>query len=143
MKEVDDESIFAWIDYKLVMSGLFARSPRAFQDCGNIVSVEFPQFQRRDTYTMTNRGLCIDLIRYFPHQALTGINARDQGMEILPLHCAWKNNTKAAIGVILKKFSHDTFGRFSAGTRMQEEEDYINNQASDLEPRKIYIRAPK
>lgn len=143
VKEVDDESIFAWREHGLEMSGLFARSPRAFQDSGNIVPVEFPRFQRRDTYTMTNRGLCIDLVSYFSHTAHMGIKARDQGMETLPLHCAWRDNTKAAIGVVLKRISHDTFARVSAWPRMLEQEDYIDNQALDLEPRKVYIRAPK
>ncbi|KAI4131529.1 MAG: hypothetical protein LQ338_001163 [Usnochroma carphineum] len=55
-----DESIFAWKDPTLVVSGMFAQSPDAFAASGDIVSRVYPQLYRRPS-VMTNKGLEIDI----------------------------------------------------------------------------------
>ena len=62
VKTVDDESIFAWKDGTLLESGMFASSPAAFVDGGDIMSIEFPGLHRPDTYKVTNRGLSIEIV---------------------------------------------------------------------------------
>ena len=60
VKISDDESIFAWLDKDAVESGAFARSPSAFGQSGDLVSVKFPHLER-PPYTVTHRGLAIEL----------------------------------------------------------------------------------
>ena len=60
VKISDDESIFAWLDKDAVESGAFARSPSAFAQSGDLVSVKFPHLER-PPYTVTHRGLAIEL----------------------------------------------------------------------------------
>lgn len=62
VKEIDDESIFAWRDTSLDSSGMFALSPAAFADCGDIVTHDYLYFRRRDPSIVTNRGLSIELV---------------------------------------------------------------------------------
>ena len=60
VKISDDESIFAWEDSSVLESGAFARSPGAFRESGDLVSVKFPYLER-PPYTVTHRGLAIEL----------------------------------------------------------------------------------
>lgn len=62
VKTVDDESIFAWKDGTLLESGMFASSPAAFVDSGDIVSIEFPGLHRPDRFEVTNRALSIEIV---------------------------------------------------------------------------------
>lgn len=62
VKTVDDESRFAWKDGTLLESGMFASSPAAFVDSGDIVSIEFPGLHRPDRFEVTNRALSIEIV---------------------------------------------------------------------------------
>ena len=59
-----DESIFAWTDSGLTASGMFAQSPRAFAQSGNVVELSYNHelYERRAPYTVSNRGLAIQTI---------------------------------------------------------------------------------
>ena len=60
LRQTSDESLFAWRDKKLKVSGLLAQSPDAFADSGNIRPRTFPQLYRRPS-AITNRGVEIDI----------------------------------------------------------------------------------
>lgn len=59
VKVSNDESIFAWTDDSLVQSGMFALSPAAFTDAGNIITFQHPSI-RKTPYSVTNFGLAIE-----------------------------------------------------------------------------------
>ncbi|KAG8532321.1 uncharacterized protein KY384_003962 [Bacidia gigantensis] len=71
LQSYDDESIFAWKDEALWMSGLLARSPASFADSGDVVRATDTRFYRKP-YATTNQGLHIDLPyskqEFLPHQ---------------------------------------------------------------------------
>ena len=64
VKNQDDESVFAWTDKRLSYSyrGMFARSPAAFANSGDVVRRNFDVFRRPEPCTVTSRGLSIQLI---------------------------------------------------------------------------------
>ncbi|KAL8735489.1 MAG: hypothetical protein Q9181_002779 [Wetmoreana brouardii] len=59
VKSSNDESIFAWTDNSLIESGMFALSPDAFADSGDVVTLQDPDI-RRSPYSVTNFGLAIE-----------------------------------------------------------------------------------
>ncbi|KAL8934585.1 MAG: hypothetical protein Q9216_005834 [Gyalolechia sp. 2 TL-2023] len=59
VKVSNDESIFAWTDDSLIESGMFALSPAAFAEAGNIVTFQHPSI-RKTPYSVTNFGLAIE-----------------------------------------------------------------------------------
>lgn len=62
MKQSDDQSIFAWTDpdaSRDSLHGLLAPSPAMFAGCANILP--YQDWEPRQPYTMTNRGLQIEL----------------------------------------------------------------------------------
>ncbi|KAF9889966.1 hypothetical protein FE257_006840 [Aspergillus nanangensis] len=62
MKQSDDQSIFAWVDPESSpdsLHGLLAPSPSRFAGCANILP--YQDWEPRQPYTMTNRGLQIEL----------------------------------------------------------------------------------
>ena len=59
VKISNDESIFAWTDDSLAESGMFALSPAAFVNSGNVVVYQHPDI-RRTPYSVTNFGLAIE-----------------------------------------------------------------------------------
>lgn len=60
LQKTDDESIFAWNDPYLDESGMFALSPDAFLESGNVIPLANPLLYRRPSM-ITNRGLEIDM----------------------------------------------------------------------------------
>ncbi|BDD63897.1 hypothetical protein MPDQ_003945 [Monascus purpureus] len=62
MKQSDDQSIFAWVDREASptsLHGLLATSPSQFAGCNDILP--YQDWEPREPYTMTNRGLQIGL----------------------------------------------------------------------------------
>lgn len=60
MKQQDDHSLFAWISPQATFcTGLLAESPSYFADSGSIDS--YGDESNRNSYSMTNQGLRIDL----------------------------------------------------------------------------------
>ena len=64
----DDETIFAWKDASLGESGIFALSPAAFADSRFYISHQFPQLSNRPPYTVTHKGLAIELVLDIRHR---------------------------------------------------------------------------
>ncbi|KAL9584034.1 MAG: hypothetical protein Q9212_002356 [Teloschistes hypoglaucus] len=62
VKTSNDETIFAWTDESLCMSGMFALSPKAFAGSGDIVMYRDRRI-RRQPYSITNFGLAIEILR--------------------------------------------------------------------------------
>jgi hypothetical protein len=68
IKQSDDESIFAWTDkdlegsHQYTRSGLLASSPSSFQDSGDVTLVAPNHSTFHAPFTMTNKGLRIQLI---------------------------------------------------------------------------------
>ena len=85
VKNQDDESIFAWTDKKLGSSGMFARSPAAFSDSGDIVRRNFEVFRRPEPNTVTSRGLSMQLLGKFEFEN----DLERDNEEWIPLHCRW------------------------------------------------------
>lgn len=85
----DDESIFAWTDNRGGFQGLLAPSPAAFESCGDIKQGgQFPReiqsLRDRPPYSMTNKGLCIEL------HLIPLIDERKnnvKGLFVAPLNC--------------------------------------------------------
>ncbi|KAF4925699.1 hypothetical protein CGCVW01_v003414 [Colletotrichum viniferum] len=62
MKQSDDQSLFAWVDPSASTEtnyGLLAKSPQYFKDSHTVVP--YQDWEPRAPYSMTNRGLRIDL----------------------------------------------------------------------------------
>ena len=112
VKISNDESIFAWTDPSLTESGIFAQSPAAFAGSGDVVKFKFPRLDR-PPYTVTNRGLAIEL---FLH-VISSIDHRSKlrpGSRLLtktPLHCARQGQT-TPLAIQLKKVSQCNFTDF-------------------------------
>ena len=79
IRESDDHSIFAWsMNDKLNVSGLIAPSTADFADCDQFR--ESRSFQRRSSYSLTNRGLSINL-RLTPWSTATYLACLDVQQE--------------------------------------------------------------
>lgn len=86
VKISDDESIFAWTDPDLPVSGIFAPSPKAFAKSGDVISISslHLQYIRRAPYVVTNRGLVIEI---FASEKNGAVFVSDLGLSFLPLNC--------------------------------------------------------
>ncbi|KAL8827862.1 MAG: hypothetical protein Q9170_006844 [Blastenia crenularia] len=60
VKNSNDESIFAWTDDNLIESGMFALSPAAFADSGNVITFQHSGI-RKTPYSVTNFGMAIEV----------------------------------------------------------------------------------
>ncbi|CAF9914377.1 MAG: hypothetical protein ALECFALPRED_009578 [Alectoria fallacina] len=108
VRNIDDESIFAWTDSSLLMSGIFALSPAAFVDSGDIVAKDYSQFYRREPNTVTSRGLSIEL------PGKVGKDHHHPNCEMVPLHCARSEDKNVPIMIRLCKDPKPyTFSRMS------------------------------
>lgn len=96
VKNIDDESIFAWTDNSLSLSGMFALSPAAFVDSGDVVAKTFSQFHRSVPNTVTSRGLCIELV---------GKIEDHKHRELIALHCARSKDKNAPIILHIQKWN--------------------------------------
>ena len=115
VKITDDESLFAWTDDSLVESGMFAQSPKAFARSKDIVQIMDgqPSYIRRAPYTVTNRGLAIEI---FANRNQENILVTDDGFAFVPLNCArWPGarSTSPNIAIELDRISLDNFVRSS------------------------------
>ena len=135
VKITDDESLFAWMDDRLVESGMFARSPKAFARSGNIVQIidGQPLYVRRTPYTVTNRGLAIEIFASKDKAFVT-----DEGFAFVPLNCArWWDSSSAPshnLAIKLDHISPDNFVRSSP-----QELDSPNLSIDKSSSRLVYI----
>ena len=118
VKISDDESIFAWTDDSLGESGMFAQSPQAFAESGNVVQIieTHPLHVRRAPYTVTNRGLAIEVFASKENAATIMSN---WGISFIPLNCGRQPGSGAApdqqLVIELENISRDEFVRSSPG----------------------------
>ena len=144
VKISNDESIFAWRDVDFVESGLFAQSPKAFAESGNVFQIASnePDYVYRAPYTVTNRGLAIEA---WAIQDSLSTFILDRGFAILPLNCA-RRSTRSfdQIAIELEKVSRDEFVRFSPGKldRLQDGKmDHLQRQADKRSMELTYVRS--
>ena len=123
IKTTDDESIFAWTDDELILSGIFAQSPKAFARSGKVVRIidGDPLYVRRTPYAMTNRGLAIEI---FTDESVGGkaevaSTKTSLYMSSLPLNCGRQSESAKAsveqLAIEVKKVGRDAFVRSSPG----------------------------
>lgn len=92
-KQSDDESLFAWNDDTMKFTGMFAQSPKAFADSGDVERFSFMSPGRKPWF-VTNKGLAIDLpIRENGPEEFGGDTTVSQ-LELAPLSCTRTENTK-------------------------------------------------
>ena len=102
-----DESIFAWEDNRLWSCGMFAKSPRAFENSGDVVSIPLTHLAR-PPYSMTNQGLEIELAApsaAVSHHSMGPNSDGDPNEQIeidAPLACARLSDIKAPLQVHIK-----------------------------------------
>jgi hypothetical protein len=135
----DDQSVFAWdtgLDApwdkdSFLDSGVLAGSPAAFADSGNIIP--FPVKAKRQPYSMTNKGLRIELRLWL---------RRDEASEvyyIALLNCQLDNDFTGCIGIVLKETTDPSV--FSRHTGYGSGLKKINiGEMSDGKMATIYIR---
>lgn len=152
LKETDDQSIFAWGLYPLEMTeqatptrpfdwiaeptdqrsaaGVLATHPAEFAGSANVVP--FPSGPDRQPYTMTNKGLRMELRLSFVDYH----NGR-VGLPVALLDCHYENDFSGVIGIILTGTANSSiFKRFSSpGGRK-----YSNKEIEKSEMRTIYLR---
>lgn len=98
ISQSDDESIFAWHGRSNLKVGLLATSPQQFKLSGNIVRGVF-DFNRQ-TYSMTNQGLRLELLtkettngvqshRQASGKMVEGPRIVSERTFIAPLNCIW------------------------------------------------------
>ena len=124
VKISNDESLFAWKDDGLLESGLFAQSPKAFTESGEVVRISSDHrgYIHRAPYTVTNRGLAIEALASCDSRSTSIL---DQRFAILPLNCRQQRPSDSTlhtpsesilpeqITIMLEKVSRDEFVRFS------------------------------
>lgn len=132
VKNIDDESVYAWTDDDLAISGMFAPSPAAFLNSGDIVATDFPQFYRSEPNTVTSRGLSIELVSKIK-------DPRYNNREMLPLHCAWSKDRTAAIMVQIRKYGNPNMCWRNWPCEL-ELMDVNNYDSKGVETRRIYVR---
>jgi hypothetical protein len=92
LRDSDDESLFAWQTDNGYRGELFAPSPAAFAIFGKIAR---RIFTRRPAYSMTNKGLQIELTLVRPVD-----KSRQAGVVWTPLNCGWEDYD-GAVGLVL------------------------------------------
>ena len=123
IKTTDDESIFAWTDDELALSGIFAQSPKAFARSGKVVRIidGDPLYVRRTPYAVTNRGLAIGI---FIHESVGGkaevaSTMTSFFMSFLPLNCGRQSGSAKAsveqLVIEVENVGRDAFVRSSPG----------------------------
>ena len=102
MRQSDDESLFAWSWSRRGMSSglrsMLAPNPTSFTNSADIVP--WPFFHRRDTYTMTNRGL---LVRGPMLQASSAIRTEGPTIVVLMILNCKRKSSGCPILVSLKQ----------------------------------------
>ena len=134
VKSSDDESIFAWMDAGLIESGIFAQSPKAFAQSGDVVQIIDGQklYLPRPPYSVTNRGLAIEIIAWEDA-------ASNKGISFVPLNCGRLPDSGDAsvkrIDIELEKVSRDDFVR-SSPWRLEQSLPRIEVSSTRL----VYVR---
>jgi hypothetical protein len=135
IKETDDQSLFAWgfeqrnhlFDIFALDPEILAPSPLAFAMSAKVVP--FPSTPNQQPYTMTNKGLRIDL-RLFV-----------RGITYLPvalLDCHYEDDFSRVIGIALNRTSNTSvFTRLSLGFPRT----WSTKETEDAKVRTIYVRA--
>ncbi|KAI0012826.1 HET-domain-containing protein [Xylariaceae sp. FL0662B] len=110
MKDSDDQSLFAWLDLNLPLEervGLLATEPSCFLLSGDVMP--YQDWEPRAPYTVTNRGLRIDL----------RLTARSDGEYVAALDCPvppdYKDSSFLAIYLRKLSDSDEQYARVRAG----------------------------
>ena len=96
MKKSDDHSLFAWVDLTASPdshNGMLAKSPACFISSGHIVS--YRDWETRIPFSMSNRGLCIDLY----------LIRHKKNIYIASLDCPAPPDYEGFLGIYLKRVS--------------------------------------
>lgn len=99
MKSSDDESIFAWVDpcaQDEEPHGLLAKSPAHFSKSSEIIY--YQDFEDRDPYVMSNRGLSITL----------RLSRCDDGRFAAALQCPVAHTGDGFLAVFLRRLGEDS-----------------------------------
>ena len=144
VKISNDESLFAWTDAGLVESGLFAQSPKAFAESGNVVQISSDHYHHiyRAPYTVTNRGLAIEALA---SRDSSSTSILDRRFAYLPLNCGRALNRflVEALAIELEKVSRDEFVRSSPGkldSVWHEDLDRLQRQIEQRSVGLVYVR---
>jgi hypothetical protein len=136
IKETDDQSLFAWglkqrrfppylFDEFAFDPEILAPNPSAFAMSAKIVP--FPSAPNRQPYTMTNKGLRIDLRLLEESRAHTPVALLD---------CHYEDDFTGVIGIVLKRtLNTSVFARFSMGFPRR----WSIKETEDAEVRTIYV----
>ena len=130
VKNGDDESIFAWTRESSFYTGMFASSPAAFADNGDVIRRNFQVFHRPEPNTVTSRGLSMQLVGKVEPGAVSGANE-----EWVPLHCSRGEGKYAFMVKIVLWDTPNRYYRGSPGTLVQL--DVSRFRGGEI--RKIYI----
>ncbi|KAI9368950.1 heterokaryon incompatibility protein-domain-containing protein [Aspergillus egyptiacus] len=132
MRRSDDQSLFAWFDPSApsdALYGLLATSPALFSGCGSTLSYE--NWEAVPPYTMTNRGLRIEL----PIQ----VARNDQRLDVAALNCPVPNvhHDNTFIGIYVQKLASgdDQYARAKANRLCR-----LTNDRGSLQT--LYVRQP-
>ena len=131
VKNSDDESIFAWTDI-ISFNGMFARSPDAFSESGDIVRCYFEVFHRPEPSTVTSRGLSMQLSGEVEPEA----GWCRENEEWVPLHCSRSEGGGPLMVKILSVASPNIYSRVSYETLRPL--DLSKFKSGEI--RKVYIR---
>jgi hypothetical protein len=130
MKMSNDESLFAWKHKLDINTGLLALTPASFEDSGKYVSVN-PQYIPRPPFSMTNKGLQIELI-------FAGVNDTTN-IFLAPLNCVHEDHRSQLISLFLK--GQD--GRVEDFQRLPKQLEYCPKsrlQDPGLKSRTVYLK---
>ena len=108
VRNSSDESIFAWSDNGLDSGSIFARSPKAFAQCGNVVEASFPQHEK-DPYNLCNRGLAMQ-VPHFQHNA-DYFSSSVLCTQTVALQCAYAGAERDPICITLVRKSKRQWAR--------------------------------
>lgn len=135
----DDESLFAWNDSALEWSGMFAQSPSAFANSGDVFAVYFTPFYRKP-WSVTNRGLAIDLNVKSVYTVNGVLNYTFPFLELAPLNCARYTDKQNPLCIRLSRQNQDQFVRWGPG-EVVFEKDSLAHQLHDEghECRTVYV----
>ena len=135
VRNIDDESLFAWTDSSLLVSGIFALSPAAFVDSGDVVARDYPVFYRREPNTVTSRGLSIELF------GQVGKDAHSE-FDLVPLHCARSADRSMPIVIqVLRYREPNTYARILPGKLglLGMRDSHVGAEL-EVESRRVYIK---
>ncbi|KAL8684945.1 MAG: hypothetical protein Q9218_008059, partial [Villophora microphyllina] len=134
VKSSDDETIFAWTDDSLFVSGMLALSPAAFAKSGDVVTFQDPHV-RRSPYSITNFGLAIEanlVKRYRTNEAPATASDLDV---LMPIACT-RSSERYPLTICLSS---------AAGKAVRVETQRLEHLRYPLKPcatfRLIYVRS--